>query len=171
MADAPAHKTAARTSVKRTIPAASRTPKVKKEERHSEVKHSEAKKETLYAVGRRKSAIARVRLTPGKGEITVNDKEMTAYFPYFEFWKEIETPLVLTDTRTAVDISVRVAGGGVRGQAEAVRHGITRALVQMNPEWKKTLRSEGLITRDPRVKERKKPGLKRARRAPQWQKR
>lgn len=164
MADASVHKTASKTAPKK--PAAPRVQKIKKEDEQPVVS-----KEMIRTVGRRKSAIARVRLTPGKGTITVNDKDFTKYFPYFEFWKEIESPLVLTDTRTAVDISVRVQGGGVRGQAEAIRHGITRALVHMNPEWKKTLRSEGLITRDPRVKERKKPGLKRARRAPQFSKR
>jgi len=166
MADAPAHKTASRATSKK--PVAPRVHKIKKEvEQHTPV----ASKEMIRTVGRRKSAIARVRLMPGKGVIIVNDKEFTLYFPYFEFWKGIESPLVLTDTRTAVDISVRVQGGGIRGQAEAVRHGIAQALVKMNPEWKKTLRSEGFITRDSRVKERKKPGLKRARRAPQWQKR
>ncbi len=164
MADTPVQKTAARTVLKKT--ALPRTQKVKKEDEQEIVS-----KEMIRTVGRRKCAIARIRLTSGKGTITVNDKDFTKYFPYFEFWKEIESPLVLTDTRTAVDISARVQGGGVRGQAEAIRHGITRALVIMNQEWKKTLRAEGFITRDPRVKERKKPGLKRARRAPQFSKR
>jgi small subunit ribosomal protein S9 len=167
-ADTPAHKKVVKTLPKKSV--ASRTHRIKKEDDQQQVPAA-MPKESIRTVGRRKSAIARVRLMPGKGSITINNKDVTAYFPYFEFWKEIESPLVLTDTRTAVDISVRVQGGGVRGQAEAVRHGIARALIKMNPEWKKTLRSEGFITRDPRVKERKKPGLKRARRAPQWQKR
>ncbi|MBI2645330.1 30S ribosomal protein S9 [Candidatus Uhrbacteria bacterium] len=166
MADASARKPTSRTGIKKSA-----TPRVHRAKKETEQPTPAVPKEIIRTVGRRKSAIARVRLTPGKGTITVNDKDFTTYFPYFEFWKEIESPLVLTDTRTAVDISIRVYGGGVRGQAEAVRHGIAQGLVKMNPEWKKTLRSEGFITRDPRVKERKKPGLKRARRAPQFSKR
>ena len=162
MAEAKGKKTASKTTPKKTVEA-----HISKQKKESEP----IAEGTIRAVGRRKSAIARVRLAPGKGKIVVNGKDFVEYFPYFEFWKEIEAPLVLTDTRTSVDISALVQGGGSRGQAEAVRHGITRALVLMNPEWKKTLRSEGFVTRDPRVKERKKPGLKRARRAPQWQKR
>ncbi len=122
-------------------------------------------------VGRRKSAVARVRLTPGKGSIIVNEKEYTTYFKPKDIQEAVAAPLTLLSMRTQFDVSARVVGGGFRGQAEAVRHGITRALVEMDPELKKTLRGAGYVTRDPRVKERKKPGLKRARRAPQWAKR
>ncbi len=135
-----------------------------------------AKKEVVEgpiyrAVGRRKSAIARVRMMPGSGDIVVNEKDFKTYFPTFILQRNVELPLVLTDNRAAFDFSIKVQGGGVNGQSEAVRHGIARALVSWNVELKKTLRSEGLMTRDPRVKERKKPGLKRARRAPQFSKR
>lgn len=123
------------------------------------------------AVGRRKQAVARVRLMDGTGVITINGKNFDTYFPQSIEKQLIQVPLVLVDKRTACDVSVKVEGGGFRGQAEAVRHGISRALLAMDPELKKTLRGEGLLTRDPRVKERKKPGLKRARRAPQFSKR
>lgn len=122
-------------------------------------------------VGRRKEAVARVRMTPGSGTIVVNEKDYTSYFPSSLAQKLVESPLTLVDQRKKMDISVKVAGGGFRGQADAVRHGITRALIAMDPELKKTLRSAGYVTRDPRVKERKKPGLRRARRAPQFSKR
>lgn len=123
------------------------------------------------AVGRRKQAVARVRLMDGTGVITINGKNFDTYFPQSIEKQLIQVPLVLVDKRTVCDVSVKVEGGGFRGQAEAVRHGISRALLAMDPELRKTLRSEGLLTRDPRVKERKKPGLKRARRAPQFSKR
>lgn len=123
------------------------------------------------AVGRRKEAVARVRLMLGSGVIIINEKEYTQYFPSPISQGIVESPLKLVDQRTKSDISVKVEGGGMRGQAEAVRHGIARALVSKDPELRKTLRAAGFMTRDPRVKERKKPGLKRARRAPQWKKR
>lgn len=123
------------------------------------------------AVGRRKTAAARVRLTAGKGIITVNDKTLNAYFP-LKLWQEkILSPLVAVGREKQLDVSVRVAGGGVSGQAEAVRHGIARALVRWNEETKPVLRAEGFLTRDPRAKERKKPGLRKARRGHQWRKR
>ncbi|MBI4272283.1 30S ribosomal protein S9 [Candidatus Uhrbacteria bacterium] len=125
----------------------------------------------LRATGRRKEAVALVRISEGTGSIVVNGKEYKTYFPFFELQKSVEAPLVITDTRSALDVSVKVLGGGVRGQAEAIRHGISRALLLRNADFRKTLRSEGFLTRDPRVKERKKPGLKRARRAPQFSKR
>lgn len=132
------------------------------------------KEETELAfrtVGRRKEAIARVFMREGKGAILINNKDLALYFPYSDFQKIVEAPLTLVNLRNTFDVFVRVGGGGSRGQADAIRHGITRALVKFNPELKKTLRSAGFITRDPRVKERKKPGLKRARRAPQFSKR
>ncbi|MBI2483605.1 30S ribosomal protein S9 [Candidatus Uhrbacteria bacterium] len=132
---------------------------------------SESKTFVARAVGRRKEAIARVSLSEGIGKIIVNGKDYTHYFPTFALQKNVQAPLVLTDTAAGFDVSVKVVGGGVRGQADAVRHGISRALLSLNNDLKKTLRAEGFLTRDPRVKERKKPGLKRARRAPQFSKR
>lgn len=123
------------------------------------------------AVGRRKQAIASVRVVSGKGAIVVNGRDYKLYFPLPLMQKNIELPLVTTSTLGTLDVTAKVQGGGYRGQAEALRLGIARALIKINPDLKKTLRSEGLVTRDPRVKERKKPGLKRARRAPQFSKR
>ncbi len=123
------------------------------------------------AVGRRKQSIARVRITHGTGKIIVNEKEYTKYFPLRDLQWTIEGPLTSVDLRSRLNVSVKVAGGGFRGQAESIRHGIARALVSYDAELKKTLRGAGFMTRDPRVKERKKPGLKRARRAPQFSKR
>jgi small subunit ribosomal protein S9 len=123
------------------------------------------------AVGRRKCAIARVRMWEGKGVITVNGKAFTEYFPTFSTRQNVELSLITTSLRSTYDISVLVKGGGSQAQSEAVRHGITRALIKLNQDLKKTLRAEGFVTRDPRVKERKKPGLRRARRAPQFSKR
>jgi small subunit ribosomal protein S9 len=127
----------------------------------------------IYAVGRRKNSTARVRFyaKDSRSEIVVNDKDYKKYFPYFEYHQIVEQPLKKVDMFGKNYISVKVSGGGVRGQAEAVRHGIARTLLKFNEEWKKTLRGEGYLTRDSRKKERKKPGLKRARRAPQWAKR
>ncbi len=133
--------------------------------------HADEEIKAFRAVGRRKSAIARVMIKEGTGDIIVNEKEFRQYFPLAEYQRIMEAPLVITDTRSHVNISVKVIGGGKRGQADAVRHGIARALVLRNADLKKTMRSEGFLTRDPRVKERKKPGLKRARRAPQFSKR
>ena len=130
------------------------------------------KDESVRAVGRRKQASARVRLTPGgKGEIIVNEKPYDQYFTIFELRKAVIDPLKTAGKDKFFDVSVKVAGGGPRGQAEAVRHGIARALVKWNEEFRKSLKSEGFLRRDPRSKERKKPGLKKARRAPQWSKR
>ena len=124
------------------------------------------------AVGRRKQAVARVKLQRGAtASIMVNEKELATYFPTFELQLYVNAPLDLTSTKEMMGVMVKVSGGGIRGQAEAVRHGISRALLEFNPEFRKTLRSEGFLTRDPRVKERKKPGLRRARRAPQFSKR
>lgn len=123
------------------------------------------------AVGRRKTAAARVRLTTGTGTITVNDKALAVYFP-LKLWQEkVMSPLVVVGREKQLDISVRVAGGGISGQAEAVRHGIARALVRWNEDTKPVLRAAGFLTRDSRGKERKKPGLHRARRGHQWRKR
>jgi len=128
-------------------------------------------KEQNRAVGRRKTASARVRVEKGTGKITVNGQELKIYFPYFEYQTKILSPLKTLGKENDLDISVKVQGGGKSGQAEAVRLGIARALVVWNEEFRKTLKTQGFLTRDSRSKERKKPGLKRARRAPQWSKR
>lgn len=146
-------------------------PKVASVKKEKEVVAPKDAKDMIFAVGRRKCAIARVRLFEGSGTIVVNEKPYKQYFPTFLLQRNVEIPLVTTDTLNTFDVSVKVQGGGMNGQSEAVRHGISRALVKWNVELKKTLRSEGFMTRDPRVKERKKPGLKRARRAPQFSKR
>lgn len=126
----------------------------------------------LYAVGRRKNATARTRLFKGgQGNITVNEKDYTAYFPTFPLQQIIKQPLEAVGKLTDFDFSIKVQGGGVHGQAEAARHGITRALVVFDENLKPILKPFGYLTRDPRKKERKKPGLKRARRAPQFSKR
>ncbi len=126
----------------------------------------------FYAVGRRKTSIAQVRLFTNKGgSILVNEKPYCEYFPTLNLQKDLILPLKSTKTLNKFNISVKVKGGGIRGQAGAIRLGIARTLVLYNKNFKKLLRDAGLLTRDPRKKERKKPGLKKARRAPQWQKR
>jgi small subunit ribosomal protein S9 len=126
----------------------------------------------IPAVGRRKTAIARVRLIKnGKGAITINGREMKDYFNTYELRNIVTSALETAGQLDAVDVSAKVVGGGIRGQAEAVRHGISRALIVLNPTFRKSLKKLGFLTRDARKKERKKPGLKKARRAPQWSKR
>jgi small subunit ribosomal protein S9 len=139
----------------------------------------EAKKETkediehyFKAVGRRKTAVARVRLfTQGDKTILVNDKSYKEYFPILELQQIIDSPLDKMKALDKFKIIAKVRGGGFHAQAEAIRHGISRALVEFNPDFRKRLRRVGYLTRDPRMRERKKFGLKRARRAPQWSKR
>ncbi|MFA5289739.1 MAG: 30S ribosomal protein S9 [Candidatus Izemoplasmatales bacterium] len=121
--------------------------------------------------GRRKSAVARVILRPGKGNFIINDRKFIDYIPSALARLDVQQPLVLTANENTFDIDVNVNGGGLIGQAGAIRLGITRALLEVNPEYRKILKPAGLITRDPRVKERKKYGLKGARRAPQFSKR
>ncbi|EKE07174.1 MAG: ribosomal protein S9 [uncultured bacterium] len=123
------------------------------------------------AVGRRKTAAARVRITLGKGKITINDKELTTYFTTKLLQDRVIFPLVVVGKEKDMDVSVKVAGGGIRGQSDAVCHGIARALVEWNEELKPVLKANNLMTRDSRAKERKKPGLHKARRAHQWRKR
>jgi small subunit ribosomal protein S9 len=122
-------------------------------------------------VGRRKTSTARVRIITGTGKITVNGKEFEAYFTRLGDMDSILSPLRVAGLEGKVDVSVKVAGGGVTGQTEAVRHGVARALQAMSPELHPSLRSAGHLTRDARMKERKKPGLKRARKAPTYTKR
>jgi len=124
-----------------------------------------------HAVGRRKCAIAQVKLFSGSGKITVNGKHYEEVFPVLGQRRAIEYPFVVTDTVGKFNVEVKVNGGGVVGQAGAIRHGIARALVESKEQYKSLLRQEGLMTRDSRVKERKKYGLKRARKAPQYTKR
>lgn len=125
----------------------------------------------IYSIGRRKEARAQVRLYKGSGKILINDKELKQYFPIFNFQQKVILPLELVGERNKCDITVKVNGGGKRGQAEAIRHGIARALKLKNKDYRVILKKEGLLKRDPRMKERKKYGLKRARRAPQFSKR
>ncbi len=122
------------------------------------------------AVGRRKEAIARVRLVPGDGKIVINQRELDNYFGLETLKMTVRQPLTLTST-TNFDVLVNVRGGGISGQAGAIRHGISRALCKADPDLRATLKKNGLLTRDPRMKERKKYGLKAARRAPQFSKR
>jgi small subunit ribosomal protein S9 len=124
------------------------------------------------AVGRRKTAVARVRIYPGgRGDITVNGKSAQQYFGQDSLVALARSPLRLLEVADQFNMTVRVVGGGVSGQAGAIRHGAARALVRANEAWKPTLRRAGFLTRDPRMKERKKYGLKRARKAPQYTKR
>ena len=125
----------------------------------------------FYGTGRRKKSIARVFLVPGKGEITVNKRSLDDYFGLETLKVIVRQPLVATDTSDKFDVVVTVKGGGYTGQAGAVRHGIARALLKVDAEYRPALKSAGNLTRDPRMKERKKYGLKAARRAPQFSKR
>ncbi|MBR3099856.1 MAG: 30S ribosomal protein S9 [Clostridia bacterium] len=122
------------------------------------------------AVGRRKKAVARVRLVPGDGKVVVNKRDIDDYFGLETLKMTIRQPLNVTNT-TNFDVMVNVNGGGIAGQAGAIRHGISRALCKANPELREVLKKNGFLTRDPRMKERKKYGLKAARRAPQFSKR
>jgi small subunit ribosomal protein S9 len=131
-----------------------------------------AKAATYYGTGRRKSSVARVYLLPGKGNITINKRNIDEYFGLETLKTIVRQPLVATDTVEKFDVVVTVRGGGTTGQAGAIRHGISRALLQADSdEYRPTLKKAGFLTRDPRMKERKKPGLKKARRAPQFSKR
>jgi small subunit ribosomal protein S9 len=131
-----------------------------------------AKKLVQYlGTGRRKSSVARVYLRPGKGKITINDREFEDYIPSAAVRLDVLQPLELTENTEKFDVLVNVYGGGITGQAGAIRLGITRALMEANPDYRAVLKPAGLVTRDPRAKERKKYGLKKARRAPQFSKR
>ena len=125
----------------------------------------------IYGTGRRKEAVARVRLLPGDGSIVVNGKDAADYFGGTPGLATLRLPFRVTETEGRYSASVLVAGGGFSGQAGAIRHGIARALLSAHPDARAALRSAGLLTRDPRAKERKKYGLKRARKAPQYTKR
>lgn len=124
-----------------------------------------------YGTGRRKKSIARVYLVPGTGNITINKRDIDDYFGMDTLKMTVRQPLVLTDTADKFDVKVNVYGGGFTGQAGAIRHGISRALVEADADYRPALKKAGFLTRDPRMKERKKYGLKKARRAPQFSKR
>ena len=131
----------------------------------------ESKQQYFYGTGRRKSSVARVRVYPGSGNITINGRDIDDYFGLDTLKVIVRQPLALTETAEQFDIVCTVAGGGVTGQAGAIRHGLSRALLLFNPELRPVLKKAGFLTRDPRMKERKKYGLKAARRAPQFSKR
>ncbi|MCD6528663.1 30S ribosomal protein S9 [bacterium] len=163
----------------------SKTKRVKKKEEKIEKTTKESlekntkPKRYWEAVGRRKTATCRVRIFPcrpfdttkERPKITVNDKPYYQYFPTLSLQKIVEGALSKMKSLGRFEVTVKVKGGGIKGQAEAIRHGIARALVKFNPDFKKRLKRAGYLTRDPRMKERKKPGLKKARRARQWRKR
>ena len=134
---------------------------------------AKAKSENIVfcGTGRRKSSIARVRLVEGTGKITINGKDIDEYLGLETLKVIVKQPLVATNTLSKYDVIVKVTGGGYTGQAGAIRHGISRALLEANAEYRPELKSNGFLTRDPRMKERKKYGLKKARRAPQFSKR
>ncbi|WP_411843294.1 30S ribosomal protein S9 [Salinicoccus sp. HZC-1] len=121
--------------------------------------------------GRRKNAVARVRLVPGEGNVTVNGRDMREYLPFESLILDLNQPFAVTETEGNYDVLVNVHGGGFTGQAQAIRHGIARALLEADPENRGVLKRAGLLTRDPRMKERYKYGLKKARRSPQFSKR
>jgi small subunit ribosomal protein S9 len=132
----------------------------------------ESKKKYFYGTGRRKSSVARVRVYEnGTGSVIINGRDINDYFGLDTLKLVVNQPLVAADLVGKVDLVVSVTGGGVSGQAGAIRHGLSRALVTLNPEYRATLKAAGFMTRDPRMKERKKYGLKAARRAPQFSKR
>ena len=137
----------------------------------SETVSYEAKLKSFYGTGRRKHSVARVRLYPGSGNVTINGRSIDDYFGLETLKLIVRQPLELTETAAQFDVVCTVAGGGVTGQAGAIRHGVSRALLQFNAELRPALKKAGFLTRDPRMKERKKYGLKAARRAPQFSKR
>ena len=132
-----------------------------------------AKKDNIvyYGTGRRKSSVARVRIVEGSGKITVNSKDLDEFFGLETLKVIVKQPLAVTNTAAKYDVIATVKGGGITGQAGAIRHGIARALNEANSEFRPALKSNGFLTRDPRMKERKKYGLKKARKAPQFSKR
>ena len=129
------------------------------------------KKPYFYGTGRRKQSVARVRIIPGDGTITINDRDIDDYFGLDTLKLIVRQPFTATGTLGKFDIIAKVIGGGVSGQAGAIRHGLSRALLQADPMLRPTLKKAGFLTRDPRMKERKKYGLKAARKAPQFSKR
>jgi small subunit ribosomal protein S9 len=127
--------------------------------------------EIINTLGRRKTAVARVYVSKGKGKVTVNNKDFAEYFPLLDLQNKVTQPFKLTETEGQFDVKVNVFGGGIKGQAEAIRLGISRALCKNDEEHRSALKAEGLMTRDPRMVERKKPGQKKARKKFQFSKR
>ncbi len=125
----------------------------------------------IQATGRRKRSVARVRMTSGSGKIVVNDRDINEYLPFETLVMDVMQPLTITENASNFDFFINVHGGGFTGQAGAIRLGIARALIEENPDLRAALKSAGMLTRDARIKERKKYGLKKARRAPQFSKR
>jgi len=167
-------KKSTRSSAKKPKKKVVKPKKIKTKPKPKKTQEEKITKEEKYieAVGRRKTAIARVRIwTKGEKGIIVNEKPYDLYFPTIDLHKIVNAPLELLKLGDKFKITAKVYGGGIHSQAEAIRHGLARALVKMNPDFKKKLKRAGFLTRDPRERERKKPGLKRARRAPQWSKR
>jgi len=133
---------------------------------------TETTEKYIKGLGRRKEASAQVRLVPaGAGKIVVNGREMKEYFPLFTLQQAVNAPFLATGTENRFDVSVKVSGGGIHGQADAIRLGIARALIDLNPDYRSSLKKLGYLSRDARVRERKKYGHKSARRSPQWAKR
>lgn len=130
-----------------------------------------AQQAAYIGTGRRKDSVARVRLVPGNGKITVNGKDVDQYIPFPNLVKDLKQPLTLSETDGQYDVHVNVNGGGFSGQAGAIRLGVARALLEVDPDFRGPLKKAGFLTRDPRMKERKKPGLKKARKASQFSKR
>ena len=130
-----------------------------------------AQQAAYIGTGRRKDSVARVRLVPGNGKITVNGKDVDQYIPFPNLVKDLKQPLTLTETDGQYDVHVNVNGGGFSGQAGAIRLVVARALLEVDPDFRGPLKKAGFLTRDPRMKERKKPGLKKARKASQFSKR
>ena len=137
----------------------------------TKAKATKAKAQEFLGTGKRKCSVARVRISVGSGKITVNGLDIEKYFDLDTLKTIVKQPLVLTDTLNSVDVTANIYGGGKAGQAGALRHGITRALIEFRPELRPELKKAGFVTRDARKKERKKYGLKKARRAPQFSKR
>lgn len=152
--------------------------KIKKTTKKKPEKKAAKAKKYYQTVGRRKTAVARIRLSTSspsqsalEGNLTINEKSYKDFFPTLELQQVIEAPLRRLKSLNRFKVTIKVKGGGLRGQADAIRHGLARALVLFDPNFRKKLKKVGYLTRDPRKKERKKYGLKKARRAPQWQKR
>ena len=167
-----------KTALKKASPPRKRTTKPRADEVQASLKVQKSSVELdpsaapISSVGRRKTAVARVRLIQnGQGQIVINSKPIENYFTTHDLYQQVLSPLKAVGQETTLDVSVRVAGGGVRGQAEAVRNGVARALIKLDPVFRKSLKKLGFLTRDARKRERKKFGLKSARRAPQWSKR
>lgn len=168
----PVKKPVKKAPVHRTVRAAAHPKRAAVKTKKPERKKNSETERYIEAVGRRKTAVARVRLwTKGQKEFLINDKNYQDYFVNFELQEIILAPLEMMKSRDKFRISVKVKGGGIHSQAEAVRHSLSRALVKFNPDFRKRLKKAGFLTRDPRMRERKKFGLKRARRGPQWSKR